>query len=278
MLQLLTEYVDRFYKTLKNAYEGQFFDFVEVTQEHASVIVKYHIECEASEDGQIYHDRLQELKAIVERGDLGEASKWNVDGSIPNMVAISFDRHLYYPLLSILDKDAVPLKMSPLAFDSDSEVKFIKDLQALYTNKAAWEVLVGKRSLYLLRNADSKEKGLGFAIAGNFYPDFLLWLVDDATGEQWLSFVDPKGLRQMDLNDPKLKFHSEVKTLQQQLQKPNQPLLTLNAFILSYTTFGQLLNTGCSQHDLEANHVLFMDDADYLNKLFSRILSDVLTP
>jgi hypothetical protein len=52
---------------------------------------------------------------------------------------------------------------------------------------------IGQRSLYLLRNADREEKGLGFALAGNFYPDFLLWLVDDASGKQWLTFVDPKG-------------------------------------------------------------------------------------
>ena len=48
---------------------------------------------------------------------------------------------------------------------------------------AAKDLLAG-RSVYLLRNADTQAKGLGFARAGNFYPDFLLWLVDDATGER----------------------------------------------------------------------------------------------
>lgn len=271
MIQLLTEYVDRFYKTLKNAYEGQFFDVVEVDDQHASLIGMYHIECEASADGQEYHARLDALKQIVERGDLGEASKWNTDGSIPNMVAISFDRHLYYPLLSILDKDTVPLKMTPLAFDSPSEIQFVKDLQAFYADKPKWQLLVGQRSLYLLRNADSKAKGLGFALASNFYPDFLLWLVDDATGEQWLTFVDPKGLRQMDLNDPKLKLHHEVRGLESQLNKPDAPFLHLNAFILSFTRFTDLLNAQGTQQDLEKEHVLFMDDTDYLIKMFNNL-------
>ena len=71
---------------------------------------------------------------------------------------------------------------------------------------------IGPRSLYLLRNADREEKGLGFALAGNFYPDFLLWLVDDASGKQWLTFVDPKGLRNLDLSHPKLGLYKEVKT------------------------------------------------------------------
>ncbi|MDY7539803.1 hypothetical protein RGU72_16230 [Undibacterium sp. 5I1] len=55
---------------------------------------------------------------------------------------------------------------------------------------------------------------MGFALAGNFYSDFLLWLVDDQTGQQWLSFVDPKGLRNLDLTHPKLGLCKEVKTLQ----------------------------------------------------------------
>jgi hypothetical protein len=84
------------------------------------------------------------------------------------------------------------------------------------------------RSLYPLRNADTQAKGLGFARAGNFYPDFLLWLVDDGTGQQWLSFVDPKGIRNLDLNDPKLGLYTEIKDRQKELDDPD---LILNAFI-----------------------------------------------
>lgn len=99
---------------------------------------------------------------------------------------------LYYPLLSLEDKEAVPLKMRPLAFDAPSEWEFVRDLEAFY-NSAPGKEAIGKRSLYLLRNADSEAKGLGFALAGNFYPDFLLWLVDDNTGEQWLFLLGYHG-------------------------------------------------------------------------------------
>lgn len=128
-----------------------------------------------------------------------------------------------------------------------------------------------KRSLYLLRNADTKAKGLGFALAGNFYPDFLLWLVDDATGEQWLNFIDPKGIRQMNLNDPKLGLYKEVKVLQEKL---GDTKLTLNAFIVSGTAFGDLLNVTCRQSDLEARNVLFMQEGGpvYLKKMFERMV------
>jgi hypothetical protein len=145
-------------------------------------------------------------------------------------VAISFDRHLYYPLLALEDKDAVPLKMRPLAFDAPSEWEFVRDLEAFY-NSPDGKSFIGPRSLYLLRNADSEAKGLGFALAGNFYPDFLLWLVDDTTGKQWLTFVDPKGLRNLDLSHPKLGLYKEVKTLEATLAdqaKPGESQLVLN--------------------------------------------------
>ena len=69
----------------------------------------------------------------------------------------------------------MPLKLRPLAFDAPSEWEFVRDLEAFY-NSSEGKDAIGPRSLYLLRNADREEKGLGFALAGNFYPDFLLWL------------------------------------------------------------------------------------------------------
>lgn len=132
--------------------------------------------------------------------------------------------------------------------------------------------LIREHDRYLLRNADTQAKGLGFARAGNFYPDFLLWLVDDATGQQWLSFVDPKGIRNLDLNDPKLGLYSEIKERQKELDDPD---LILNAFILSYTQYSDLLNVGTagSKEDLETRNVLFMDDGSkkYLSKMLKNI-------
>ncbi len=273
LIRLLCDYTDRFYKTLKTAYEGQFYDIVRMTEDHGSMLKLYHFEIEDSADGHVYKQKLEVLQKLVKEGKIGEASQWQAN----HMVAISFDRHLYYPLLSLEDKDAVPLKLRPLAFDAPSERQFVEDLEAFYKTQAGRDA-IGPRSLYLLRNADREGKGLGFALAGNFYPDFLLWLVDDATGEQWLSFVDPKGIRQMDLKHPKLGLYKEVKTLEADLQKqakPGDAKLTLNAFILSPTKFTDLLNVGdpAQKKELEDRHVLFMEDGAqaYLKKMFGRI-------
>ncbi|WP_206059820.1 hypothetical protein [Novacetimonas cocois] len=273
LLRLLTDYTDRFYKALKKGYEGQFYDIIHIDEDHGSMLKLYQFEIENSDDGREYQAKLEVLKKLVADGKIGEASKWNA----PHMVAISFARHLYYPLLALEDKDAVPLKLRPLAFDAPSEWEFVRDLEAFYKSVEG-KAAIGARSLYLLRNADREEKGLGFALAGNFYPDFLLWLVDDSSGKQWLTFVDPKGLRNLDLSNPKLGLYKEVKTLEATLArqaKVGEPPLILNAFVLSPTKFADLLNVGdpTKKDELERRHVLFMEEggSTYLKKLFGAI-------
>ena len=86
-----------------------------------------------------------------------------------------------------------------------------------------------------------------------------------------MSFVDPKGIRNLDLNDPKLGLYAEIKEREKELEDPD---LILNAFILSFTRYNDLLNVGSagSKEELEDRHVLFMDDGKdaYLRKMFER--------
>ncbi len=265
LIRLLQDYTDRFYKALKNAYEGQFYEVIPVRRDDDTMLKVYHFEIQDTDDGQVYLERLEELKKLVATGTLGEVSAWNAG----QMVAICFDRHLYYPLMAI--EGDVPLKMRPLAFDAPSEIRFVRDLEKFY-NSPAGKAAVGNRSLYLLRNADTRAKGLGFALAGNFYPDFLLWLVDDASGTQWLSLVDPKGIRQMGLNDPKFGLYKEVKVLQKELADPK---LVLNAFVLSVTERTDWKNVDLIESELEDRHVLFMGpekQTSYLDKMFARMV------
>jgi len=261
LIQLLEDYTERFYKSLKSAYEEQFYDVVSLGDDDNSFIRVYHFEIEGTDEGEEYARKIRELQEIVKAGKIGEASHWNAG----QMVAICFDRHLFYPLFWMEGK--VPLKMRPLAFDAPSEVRFVRDLEAFYTSEAGYKVL-GNRSLYLLRNADTKSRGLGFALAGNFYPDFLLWIVDEETGRQWLNFIDPKGIRNLSLNHPKFGLYKEIKTIEQKLADPD---LVLNAFILSETGFEELLNIDCTQADLEARNILFMNDG--WERYFVKMLS-----
>ncbi|MEO6610352.1 MAG: hypothetical protein ABIN69_17985 [Aestuariivirga sp.] len=118
----------------------------------------YQLEIEDTDEGNEYLKKLEVLKKLVEVGDIKEAAKWNA----PHMVAISFNRHLYYPLLSVLEKGMLPLKLRPLALGAESEVQFVTDLQKFYDTKEGKEA-IGERSLYLLRNAEPLQPSQEFA-------------------------------------------------------------------------------------------------------------------
>ncbi|EAO6095659.1 type III restriction endonuclease subunit R, partial [Salmonella enterica] len=267
MLRLLTDYTDRFYNALKNAYEGQFYEITQVNEDDPCMIKMYHFEIEESDDGLDYTKRLEQLQQIVAQGDIGKAKSWNA----PGMIAVTFDKHLYYPLLSIEKNADLPLKMRPTAFDAPSEITFIKDLQE-FIETPKGQKTIGNKSLYLLRNADSKAKGLGFATAGNFYPDFLLWLVDDESGKQWLSLIDPKGIRNLNLDDAKFGLYKEIKELENKLSDDK---LSLSAFIISETRFVDLINVSEPKDKIEERNVLFIEDTGsiYLEKLFKKMVA-----
>src|SRR5205085_368803 len=97
-----------------------------------------------------------------------------------------------------------------------------------YHNKEKGKFFADKE-LYLLRNR-SKGRGIGFFEAGNFHPDFILWLV--AGGKQYVSFVDPKGLRNLEggITNPKIEFYQAIK----KIEKPHlDPTIVLNSFIVA---------------------------------------------
>jgi len=269
LIQLLKEYTNQFYTAMKNVYEEQFYEYVSLKSDDDNFIRSYHFSIEQGDEGEIYAERIAELKTLVESGKMGEASKWNAN----HMVAICFDRHLFYPLIHLDASKRLPVKMRPLGLENDDEVRFVKDLESFYGSERGKEIFKDK-DLYLLRNASSKSKGIGFARAGNFYPDFLLWIVDG--DKQWLSFIDPKGIRNLSFEQGKLQLYKEIKTYERDLGDPN---VVLNAFILSGTKFEDLINNPFeSVQELEDRHIFFLEEGGkrYLPKIFDQILKEAL--
>lgn len=271
LIELLSEYADAFYKAVKAAYEGQFYREKTVDEQNGSMLDTYTFTIDRLADGGGYEAKLEDLKRRVESGELAKMVGWTA----PNVNAICFDAHLFYPIMVLENKDALPFTMKPLAMNEESEVRFVQDLQAAFEQGRLKDWTLG-RDLYLLRNAANKSKGLGFALAGNFYPDFLLWLVDKEGGRQWLSFIDPKGIRNMAWDHPKFGLAEEVKKLEADLGLKD---LTLESFILSITPYQGLLDDGAaslygkSKEEFKDKHILFMEDADYLPTMFEMILN-----
>lgn len=141
------------------------------------------------------------------------------------LVLFDFRSHLYAPLIC-LEKSNLKIQLSPVALNTD-EMRFVDYLKAYVDNHAA--ELVDK-SLYLLRN--KSKVGMGFFEAGNFYPDYILWI--DTPETQYISFIDPKGLMHIRPDDPKIEFYKTIKELETRLAPTaDGKTVVLNSFIMS---------------------------------------------
>lgn len=201
-------------------------------------------------------EKLKEIKAQIDKGHL---KPWQFAG----LHAIPFSRHLYEPLLHLAGS-AVEISPVPL---NRGEHRFVGDLKA-YHDSAPF--LLDGKELYLLRNL-SKGRGVGFFEADNFHPDFILWLIAD--GREYISFVDPKGIRNLGFQDPKIQFYKTIKEIENRLGDPS---VTLNSFVISNTPGHEMEQLwGVDRQQMEACHILFQQDGanHYIHNLLREAVS-----
>ena len=154
---------------------------------------------------------------------------------------------------------------------NEGEREFVEDLQKYCEGNPEY-FAQGERELYLLRN-QSRGSGIGFFEAGNFYPDFILWILNQ--DKQYVSFIDPKGILNLEhgINNPKIKFHQTVKELEKNLHS-TAPEIVLNSFIVSNTFLNAISwRDSLSAKDFEKNHVFFQkeDKNQYIQKILKLI-------
>lgn len=246
-LALLKKYVERYYTFRKREWELPHLEYRDLEADDPNFLGV----AEASNDSyyRILLDRsqeeiatkLEELKATIVKGEL---KAWEFQG----LKTILFGRHLYQPLL-YLDSKIVEISPAPL---NKGERLFVEDLKAFHDGHPAF--FQGKE-LYLLRNL-SKGRGVGFFEAGNFHPDFIVWLL--VGGQQHVIFVDPKGIRNLGPTDPKIQFHETIKEIEQRL---GDPAIRLQSFIVSNTpshTMRMLWHM--EKADMQKRHILFQEE------------------
>ncbi len=180
--------------------------------------------------------------------------------------ACRFGMHLFQPLFHV--RKGGKITILPVALN-ESEFQFVKDIKKWSETNTA-ELEKEGTELFLLRNL-SRGKGVGFFEAGNFHPDFILWMIVD--GKQYVTFIEPHGLLREGPASEKVLFHKRIKDIENRLANPD---VILNSFILSWTKYPQL-RWGIPQEEMEAEHVLFMtDDRDgYIDKMFSSLKESV---
>lgn len=250
---LLRKYCDRFYKTCKDEWEAPHREVRILYKDDPNFVDAYKIMIDRSQQQII--KQLHAIKANIESGTMPTA-----DLSFGQGRALFFKNHLYQPLLYAEGGD---IQITPVALNK-GEKTFIEVLRTFYTQSQSF--FEGKE-LYLLRNM-SKGRGVGFFEAGNFYPDFVVWLLDK--GKQYVSFIDPKGIRNLDSSDPKLRFYQTIKTVETQLGDKD---MILNSFIVSVTPYHVVRKWegGLSEDDFASKHIFFQESAGYVKRIFSSI-------
>jgi hypothetical protein len=129
----------------------------------------------------------------------------------------------------------------------------------------------------LLRNL-SRGKGIGFFEERGFYPDFILWVLDQNSKSQRILFVEPHGMLHARVysHDEKAQLHEKLRNLAQEIaERSGRHDVSLDAFILSATPFDELrlrYDDGKWDRDKFAGkHILFMErneEYDYVKLLF----------
>jgi hypothetical protein len=243
-VSLLKKYCERYYSFRKNEYEAPHLEYYNMQSSDDNFIEEYKATVDKSKEDWI--DFLKEVEEKLINNNFRNDMKFG------NLKIFDFSKHLYQPLIYFSNNEI--LKISPVSLNT-GEHDFVEDLKKYCTgNKDYFK----NKDLYLLRN--QSKKGVAFFLEGNFYPDFILWIIDG--DKQYVSFIDPKGLRNIHgFDDPKISFYKEVKKIESRLEDTN---IILNSFIVSNTHYSSIKwwsKGSTPEQDFINNHVLFQKDS-----------------
>ncbi|WP_329494019.1 hypothetical protein [Caproiciproducens sp. CPB-2] len=263
---LLAKYFDRFYYAEQNRWESQVvgYDLVPMDDDNENFLNEEKDEYSISIDETAENETaILWIRKVIEEVEKAKKEKRMPNFANPrqgDMEVISIPAHLYNPLLYLADGN-VGIGISPVALN-ESESKFVKALQQ-YINVHTADF--ANKEIYLIRNRS--KKGIGFFDDAGFYPDFILWLIDG--GKQFITFIDPHGMAREGISSSKVGLYNHLKTdIESSLTVSS---VSLTSFILSPTKYSDLSDKSATAEEWNTNHVLFMDDSDYIEKLFAGI-------
>lgn len=264
VIAILKKYCDFYYNFRKASWEQPYLVYDTIKEDDANYIAESQYTVYVYDDDGAIDGIIKKLGGEIAAGKLKDVEVSNY--KYGNFEPVDFDRHLYRPLICV-EKGGIRIEVSPVALNTD-EKKFLEDLRKYYhDNKAEF----ADKELYLLRN--KSRAGIGFFEADDFYPDFILWILKG--GKQYVSFVDPKGLRLLEggFDSKKITFYKKIKEIQQNIKsRTGDDSVVLNSFILSRTAYEVMQKQwGKTKVEIEARNVIFMQDEDYIAKLIRKI-------
>jgi len=158
----------------------------------------------------------------------------------------------------------------------ESEARFVRDLRDYWEEEK--DKSLSGRQVYLLRNL-SRGRGIGFFEGRGFYPDFILWVLDDQ--RQRVLFIEPHGMLHARAyrHDEKARLHERLRVLAHKLgRKAEYKNISLDAYIISATPFDELrrrYDDGTwDRRKFAEKHILFSERTssyDYMKILFGDV-------
>ena len=266
-IMALKSYMDKFFKYEKERWEAPMLEYAILDADDRNFVDEYTITYAQQHPLDTTSDKLEtfisEISTILQANNGLDVYK--KDSFHGRLVLFDFKSHLYAPLIC-LEKSNLKIQVSPVALNTD-EMLFVDHLKT-YVETHSSE-LEGK-SLYLLRN--KSKVGIGFFEAGNFYPDYILWI--DTEDKQYISFIDPKGLLHIRSDDPKVEFYKTIKELETRLAPTaDSKTVVLNSFIMSGTPASQLRQWWLMERpQREEKNVYTLDNPECVELMIDKIL------
>jgi len=265
VLAIMKQYAERYYNFKRQQWESENLEY-RLLDKNDPNMVPAMLPLSPPRPGYVVKisrnkpELIDAVETLIQQGD----DLYKKDQTeFPNII---FDRHLYTPILAkgYYDGDTqiftseLDIKSVPVGLN-EGEARLIWELRNYLQRDGAKKL--GEKKLYLLRNL-SRGRGVGFFEASNFYPDFILWVVDG--DKQRIIFLDPKGLAMLRPNDfshPKIQL---FKTLKEDITPSlNNPKVSLDSFIISAESHGKTSryfgnpNKPYSLEEFYKHHVLF---------------------
>ena len=271
-LLALKQYMDKFYIYQKEKWEAPLLEYQPLKENDKNFIDSYRMTY--TDEGRLdttadeLDSFVKEIAVMCKTGENAKDHCWSPKaGRLKGrLTAFDYRLHLYAPLLCLTDGGG-NIQVSPVSLNEGE--KLFVDLLKDFVEKHS--CLFHKKSVYLLRNRS--RAGIGFFEAGNFYPDYMMWIDEEEI--QYINFIDPKGLLRIMPDDPKIGFYKKIKEMENRLRQTcTDKRVILNSFIMSVTGSAELAQWwGMSEAEREERNVFCLDGDDCIEKMIKKIFS-----
>ena len=259
-VDLIAEYADRFWRRQRAQWECGRIEVATLDESDPNNIGEYRLSVDATKTRLI--DDVRAFSSHLREGEVRHLK----------LGVVMTDTHAYKPLLYATkqERDGTRREVAVQPVPLDANEKLVVERLAELARDD--DACLRGRELYLIRNL-TRGRGVSFFDDHAYYPDFIVWLVDDEG--QHIVFLDPKGLVRFGPDERrKVRLHSDIAKIGERVRK-SDPSLHLHAYVLSVTPPDEIGDEARPREEWEGQGVYFLlEDRDWPR----RVIEDVLRP